>query len=109
MDEIIDRLYQIELDADGSLDSLNQKKIQLKNQYDDFRKEYQKEAESKFIQQTTKLKEHYEKEKNKQLEDIEAEYEKNLKKIREVFDHEQEHYVERFMNAVKELGALDDE
>lgn len=109
MDEIIDRLYQIELDADKSLDSLNEKKIQLKKQYDDSRKEYQQEAENKFAQQTAELKEHYDKEKNDQLRDIGDEYDENLKKIHKIFDHEQENYVEVFMNAVKKLGVLEDE
>ncbi|HIZ71093.1 MAG TPA: hypothetical protein H9808_04940 [Candidatus Atopostipes pullistercoris] len=109
MDEIIDRLYRIELAADESLDTLNEKKRQLKNKYDDFRKDYQKEAEKKFTNETAQLKEHYEQEKNQELKVIEENYEENLKKIRDVFDHEQEHFVDRFMDAVKELGALDDE
>lgn len=109
MDEIIDRLYRIELTADESLDTLNEKKIQLKNKYDNFRADYQKAAENKFSKETAQLKEQYEQEKNQELKVIEENYEINLKKIRDVFDHEQEHFVDRFLDAVKELGALDDE
>src|SRR5699024_10674141 len=87
MDEIIDRLYRIELAADESLDTLNEKKRQLKNKYDDFRKDYQKEAEKKFTNETAQLKEHYEQEKNQELKVIEENYEENLKKIRDVPDN----------------------
>lgn len=109
MDEIIDRLYQIELEANESLDTLNEKKIQLKNKYDVSRTDYQKAAENKFAKETAQLKKHYEQEKNQELKVIEENYEINLKKIRDIFDHEQDHFVDRFMDAVKELGALDDE
>ena len=78
MDEIIDRLYRIELTADKSLDTLNEKKIQLKNKYDNFRTDYQKAAENKFSKETAQLKEQYEQEKNQELKVIEENYEINL-------------------------------
>lgn len=109
MDKIIERLYQIELNADESLETIDDKKLVLKNKYDNLRKEYQLKAEKKFDHQTSLIKEQYENEKNDQFEKTENEFEINKKRIHKVFDHEQEHYVEIFMNSVKELGAVDDE
>ena len=60
MDEIIDRLYQIELDA-NQFDFLNEKNS-VKKQYDDSRKEYQQEAENKFA--NSRAQEHYDKERS---------------------------------------------
>ena len=109
MDKIIDRLYQMEVNADQSLDMINEKKISLKKRYDELRTEYEKDAEREFDKQTKLIEESYEKEKNEELKTIEDEFELKLERIHKVFDHEQEHYVEMFMNTVKELGAIDDE
>lgn len=109
MNEIIDRLYQMELNAEQSLDTINEKKVVLKNKYDNFRTEYQREAERKFDEQTKLIKESYEKEKKEQLEIIDDEFDRNLKRVHKIFDHEQERYVEMFMTTVKELGGIDDE
>lgn len=109
MDKIIDQLYQMELEADKTLDTVNEKKIDLKNKYDDKRVEYQKKAERKFDEQTMHIKESYETEKKDQLKIVENEFESSLEQIRKVLNHEQEHYVEMFMNEVKKLGVKDDE
>lgn len=109
MDKIIERLYQIELDADESLNTIDDKKLALKNKYDNLHEEYQEKAEEKFDHQTSLIKEEYEKEKDNQFEKIEDEFEVHSKQIHKIFNHEQEHYVERFMNSVKKLGAIDDE
>jgi F0F1-type ATP synthase membrane subunit b/b' len=109
MDKIIDRLYQMELNAEQSLDTINEKKLTLKERYDALRTEYQKEAERKFDEQAKEIEASYEKEKNEQLQTIEDEFERNLEQIHKIFDHEQDRYVEMFMNTVKELGAVDDE
>jgi len=109
MDKIIDHLYQIELDADKSLDTINEKKVTLKNKYDDKRTKYQKEAEKKFEEQITQIKKSYRKEEQEQLDIIENEFEIKSERIRKVFNHEQEHYVEIFMNEAKKLGVIENE
>lgn len=109
MDEKIEQLYQIEIEAEQSLSTINDKKLNLKDKYNGLQKKYQEQAEQKFNEEFSTIKKQYEQEKEEQLKKIKTEFDSHSKQIHQIFEHEQEHYVERFMNTVKKLGENDNE
>ncbi|MDO4680439.1 MAG: hypothetical protein Q4A55_04120 [Aerococcus sp.] len=109
MDQTINRLYQIESNANKELATVQDQKRQLKKQYDQKKTDYETSAQAKYQQEIAKMREKYDQERDQKIHATEDKYNENVEAIKRLVDEDQKQFIQRFFQGVKTLGVNADE
>lgn len=105
MDQTINRLYQIEAQANKQLATVQEQKRQLKARYDQMKTDYETSAQANYQQEIAKMREKYAQEREQKIHATEDKYRENVEAIKRLVDEDQQQFIQRFFQGVKTLGV----
>lgn len=105
MDEIVNRLYQIEVSAIDAENTVQDRKLALKKDFDDQKQAFLEQTETNYKAKIEALKESFSKEEYETTRDLSAKFSRKMQRIQDILDNEHEAYVQRFMEKVTKLGV----
>ncbi|RPA60131.1 hypothetical protein EF384_06115 [Aerococcus agrisoli] len=105
MDEIVNRLYQIEVSAIEAEDTVQDRKLALKKEFDDKKHALLEATETDYTAKIEAQKEAFSKEDYETTKDLSAKFSRKMQRIQDILDNEHEAYVQRFMEKVTKLGV----
>lgn len=105
MDEIVNRLYQMESNAKEAEDSVQDKKLAIKKTFDDKKRDFLQSTEADYQARIEEKKESFSQEDYETSRNLSSKFSRKMQRIQDILDNEREVYVEKFMHKVKKLGV----
>ncbi len=105
MDDIVNRLYQMENTAKDAENTIQNQKLDIKNEFDNKKRELLQSIDSDYKNKIEATKESFSAEDYETSRNLSAKFSHEMQRIQDILDNEHEAYVNRFMERVMKLGV----
>lgn len=109
MNETIGRLFQIETDANHTLDIIPEKKQELKASYDQKKEAYRQQAIASYEEKRQALQSEAQQSQKDKLTSLGQDYNDELESINDLAQNRLDEFTDRLLDKIKELGVHPDE
>ncbi|MCY3036104.1 MULTISPECIES: hypothetical protein [Aerococcus] len=109
MDKIIEQLHHMEVDANRHLESVQEEKLALRQDYDQKKADYKKQAQDKYDEELARVQARNQDLREQRTQDLQASYNRQMEQIKQLVDHDQDSYLKDFFNQLQALGVTGDD
>lgn len=105
MDDIVNRLYQIENTAKDAENTVQNQKMKIKKSFDDKKRDFLQASNEAYAQKIETTKESFSSEDYETSHNLSAKFSRKMQRIQDILDNEHGLYVDKFMEKVTKLGV----
>jgi hypothetical protein len=105
MDDIVNRLYQIENTAKDAENTVQDQKMNIKSSFDEKKRDFIQATDDAYAKKIAETKESFSSEDYKTSHDLSAKFSRKMQRIQDIIDNEHGLYVDEFMEKVTKLGV----
>ncbi|MEY8371786.1 hypothetical protein AAK938_09585 [Aerococcaceae bacterium 50-4] len=105
MDDIVNRLYQIENTAKDAENTVQDKKMMIKKSFDEKKRDFFEVSNDAYAKKIEATKESFSSEDYETSHNLSAKFSRKMQRIQDIIDNEHGLYVDAFMEKVTKLGV----
>ena len=105
MDDIVNRLYQIENTAKDAENTVQDQKLKIKKSFDDKKRDFLQASNDAYAKKIETTKESFSSEDYETSHNLTAKFSRKMQRIQDILDNEHGLYVDEFMEKVTKLGV----
>lgn len=105
MDDILNRLYQIENTAKDAENTVQDQKMSIKRSFDDKKRDFLQAANDAYAKKIEATRESFSSEDYETSHNLTAKFSRKMQRIQDILDNEHGLYVDEFMEKVTKLGV----